>query len=335
MKNRTKYQKKKLIIFSIMFVCILSGLDVDAKNYIVAEMPEDSVFLAVEKPAQFPGGEKEMMSYLAQNVEIPSSVPPDEAIRYGAFRFVIQKTGKISNIEVLHSIHPIFDEEIVRVIASMPDWVSAEHGGEKVNMQYILPIHFDIQTLQAQKIDKSPEEMIVNFLTQHCSFKDINPTHQEDADSVNLFVRRIFDKQYTSDDIPNLITQTLQLFYNNSIGTFEDTPDIYRMGIRRSMCYMALAFLSGEYHYSAFLADAHTSLSKLDSDEKRNKMLLIVNVIELYKELSSEYASKKGLEYTILLFQDDLKNKEKDISDESFVTEYKKILSGVANSIRE
>ena len=97
---------------------------------------------------------------------------------------------------------------------------------------------------------------------------------------------------------------------------------------------MALAFLSDEYRYPAFLADAHESLSKLNSDDgKRNEMLLIVNMIELYKELSSKYVSKKGLERTISSFQGDLKSREKDIADKSFIAEYNKILSDVANAI--
>jgi hypothetical protein len=174
---------------------------------------------------------------------------------------------------------------------------------------------------------------ISNFLIKYCSYKDLNPTYQEDADTVNFFVRKIFEKQYTPNDIPNLITQALLLFYDNSTGIFEDAVDAKRMTIRRSMCYMALAFLSGEYHYRAFLADAHESLSKLAHDTD-DKMLLIVGMIELYKKLNGEYIFEKDLEHTISLLQEDLKNRGENISDKSFIAEYNKILSDVLNPIK-
>ena len=184
------------------------------------------------------------------------------------------------------------------------------------------------QTYEADKI------AIIKFLTKHCSFEDGNPIHQEEADEVNLLVRKIFEKQYSSDDIPNLITQTLQLFYDNSVGEFEDSPDYTRMTTRRSMCYMALAFLSEEYRYRAFLEDTRDNLNKLASD-LNGEMLLIVNMIELYRELNWEYASNKAIEHIILLYQDDLKDKEKEIGNKSFLAEYNKILSDIANFIRE
>jgi len=180
---------------------------------------------------------------------------------------------------------------------------------------------------------ETAEIAIINFLIKHCQFHDGNPTRQEDADEVNLFARKIFEKQYTSDSTPNLITQALQLFYDNSEGEFEDAYDYTRMTTRRSMCYMALAFLSGEYRYRAFLEDARDNLNKLASD-LNGQMLLIVNMIELYKELNSKYALKKEIERIILKYQDELKNMEEDFGHKELIEDYKKVLTDVANTIK-
>jgi hypothetical protein len=170
---------------------------------------------------------------------------------------------------------------------------------------------------------------IINFLTKYCSYHDANPTHQEEADEVNAFVKKIFENKYSADRIPNLITQSLQLFYDNSLGVFEDGTDVRRMVTRRSMCSMALAFLADEYRYPAFLADAYHSVKQIDI--MQDKWLLIINMIDLYKELGCENAN---LEYLISSFEDDLKKKEKNIEDKILISEYKKILSDLKSKLQ-
>jgi len=183
------------------------------------------------------------------------------------------------------------------------------------------------------QIETYEEIAIINFLIKHCSFKDCNPTHQEAADKVNFFVRKVFEMQYTSDDMSDLISEALQLFYNNSIGEFEDSPDVRRMATRRSMCFMALAFLSEDYRYPAFLSDARETLSKFDPDVTDNKMLLIVNMIELYKELSHKFISKRYIEHLISQYQDDLESRLEHINY-NFATGYREVLSKILKSLQ-
>jgi len=171
---------------------------------------------------------------------------------------------------------------------------------------------------------QSDKIAITNFLIEYCPFIDGNPIHQEQADEVNIFVRKVFEKQYTSDEIPDLTTQALQLFYDNTIGIFEDLTDVTRMTIRRSLCYMALAFLSDEYRYTVFLEDARQELNKLAPD-LNGRDLLIVNMIELYKDLTHDNLSKE----TILRLQNDVKEKEKYISDKNVIEQYRKIVEDI------
>ena len=172
--------------------------------------------------------------------------------------------------------------------------------------------------------------IITDFLIRHVAFRDVNPIHQEYADELNAFVRKVFEKQYTSDEIPDLITQALGLLYDNSIGVFEDSPDVRRMTIRRSMCFMALAFLADEWRYPTFLADARNTLNNIEGFAN-SEMLLIVNMIELYRTLNSGYASKRAIAHTVSRLQGDLKNIEKAYIDKYFIAEYNKILAEIAN----
>ncbi len=215
-----------------------------------------------------------------------------------------------------------------------------EHGFERVTLvvpkntkalyqkQEVWRNFVHIEEIQNSTIDAIIA--ITRFLPRNCRYRDGNPTHQEEADELNYFVERVFLHNWEYNNPvavrPQLITRALELWYKNSTGTFEDATDVYRMIIRRSMCYMALAFLSDEYSYGAFLADAHEHLSQLDDDELQNKMLLMLHLIELYKELGSEYFNKEGVEYKIAQYQDDLKNREKNMCDTNFIAEYNKVL---------
>ena len=173
---------------------------------------------------------------------------------------------------------------------------------------------------------------ITDFLIKHIAFRDGNPTHQEAADELNAFVRKVFEKQYTADQIPDLITQALQLFYKNSIGEFDDSPDFRRMTTRRSLCFMALAFLADEWRYPTFLADARNTLNNME-DFANSEMLLIVNMIELYKELSHKFINKRYIEHLISQYQDDLESRLEHINY-NFATGYREVLSKILKSLQ-
>ena len=162
---------------------------------------------------------------------------------------------------------------------------------------------------------------VANFLIKYCTFNDANPTRQEEIDSINFFMRKVLEKKYSSDKIPDLINQALHLLYDNSISMFEDSYDIFRMGTRRYLCFIALACLSDEWRYEIFIEDARACLR--ESDELyENKCIL--NMVEVYKILCY-YEKAPHHKATLLL--DDLKNMQKYITDKDFITEYSKILS--------
>ena len=57
-------------------------------------------------------------------------------------QFVVNKSGKIEDIEFLRSLYSGCDEEVIRLIESMPDWIPARKAGEKIDAYYTIPIQF-------------------------------------------------------------------------------------------------------------------------------------------------------------------------------------------------
>ena len=60
-------------------------------------------------------------------------------------KFVVDKSGNITNPTVIKGIYADCDNEALRVVASAPKWKPGKQRGKPVNVQVIVPILFIIQ----------------------------------------------------------------------------------------------------------------------------------------------------------------------------------------------
>jgi len=104
----------------------------------------DKVYVAVEKPAEFPGGNAAFMDYFIKNFK--SSVQLKEQIKVMA-TFIVNMDGSLSEVKILRISNSNVDvkNEIVRVISNSPKWIPAQQNGKKIRMQYTLPIRLTIK----------------------------------------------------------------------------------------------------------------------------------------------------------------------------------------------
>lgn len=123
-----------------------NGIDIaDLKdNKVVVQEEEEKPFVGVEQQPEFPGGRAALNAFLSRNLRYPAVALENEIEGRVTLRFVVSKTGKISNIEVLRGIDPACDREAVRVVSSMPDWVPGKQNGRNVPVLFILPVVFRI-----------------------------------------------------------------------------------------------------------------------------------------------------------------------------------------------
>ena len=98
-----------------------------------------------DQDPSFPGGDLACMEWLRDNIKYPA-----EAIEKGIegrviVTFVVTKDGKITNAEVVRPADPLLNEEALRVLRFMPDWIPAKRNGQNVDLQYTLPLTFRLQ----------------------------------------------------------------------------------------------------------------------------------------------------------------------------------------------
>jgi len=109
-----------------------------------AQREDDKVFEVVEQEPQFPGGQKALMQYLSNNINYPKQAREQGTDGRVIVQFIVKKDGSISQIKVMKGLGYGLDEEAIRLVKNMPNWQPGVQGGSKVNVQYTLPIKFDL-----------------------------------------------------------------------------------------------------------------------------------------------------------------------------------------------
>lgn len=90
---------------------------------------------------EFPGGFKALQEYLSRNLATPDNLETGEKKIVRA-RFLVDKDGSVSSVEINVSGGSFFDREVIRVCKKMPRWKPAIQNGVAVAMSYILPVTF-------------------------------------------------------------------------------------------------------------------------------------------------------------------------------------------------
>jgi TonB family protein len=101
-----------------------------------------SIFTAVEKAAEFPGGITQLSKYLKASLKYPAEALKNKVEGKVFLTFVVEKDGSLTNIKVLHGIGSGTDAEAVRVIKASPKWKPGKQDGKVVRQQYTVPIAF-------------------------------------------------------------------------------------------------------------------------------------------------------------------------------------------------
>lgn len=132
--------------------------------------PEDQVYDKPEVLPEFSGGQGEMFSWISKNIKYPQ-----QALQYGVegrvyIQFVVEKDGSISNIKPIAGPggravvvtaykakndtqeeqkkegedkgREALQEEAIRVVKAMPNWIPGRDKGRTVRTKFVMPVMF-------------------------------------------------------------------------------------------------------------------------------------------------------------------------------------------------
>ena len=106
------------------------------------EVDEQQIFQVVEENPEFPGGPKECMKFLSNNIKYPQISQENGVQGRVIIQFVVNADGTIVDPVVVRGVDPYLDKEALRVIKLMPKWKPGKQRGKAVRVRYTQPVLF-------------------------------------------------------------------------------------------------------------------------------------------------------------------------------------------------
>ena len=106
------------------------------------EVDEQQIFQVVEEAPEFPGGNKECMKFLSNNIKYPQISQENGVQGRVIVQFVVNADGSVVDPVVVRGVDPYLDKEALRVIKLMPKWKPGKQRGKAVRVRYTQPVMF-------------------------------------------------------------------------------------------------------------------------------------------------------------------------------------------------
>ncbi|PWJ57650.1 TonB family protein [Dyadobacter jejuensis] len=128
-----------------------------------ASLEGKKIFAVVEQQPEFPGGQEKLFQFLGDNLKYPEEATRANIEGKVVVSFVVTETGEIGQAKVQKGIGHGCDEEALRVVKAFPKWTPGAQDGQAINVRYVLPINFQLNTshkttTQPQAIENLPAD---------------------------------------------------------------------------------------------------------------------------------------------------------------------------------
>lgn len=172
------------------------------------------VFYEVDQKPTYPGGEEAMLKFINNNLCYPGGALDDMIEGTVYVRFVVEKDGSLTELQVLRGISSAFDKAAVAVIKQMPKWKPAKKDGKVVASYSLVNVKFDLQLVKIcddlnprrnvlYKVDQMPtyiggEKAMQEFIKENLNYPQ--EAQDERIEGV-VYVRFIVEKDGSITDV--------------------------------------------------------------------------------------------------------------------------------------
>ncbi|HPA87089.1 MAG TPA: energy transducer TonB [Bacteroidales bacterium] len=109
------------------------------------EEAEAEPFVVVEEMPMFPGGETELLTWIANNTQYPEVAKENNIQGKVIVRFCVTSKGTVDRVSILKGVDPELDKEAIRVVQTLPAFKPGKQGGKPVPVWYMVPINFTLK----------------------------------------------------------------------------------------------------------------------------------------------------------------------------------------------
>ncbi len=118
---------------------------VNVKFKLPDEIIKDDAFVVVEEMPLYPGGEVDLLQFIADNTHYPDSAKAHGIEGRVIVRFIVNTEGNAEDFVVLKGVHPSIDAEALRVVSLLRGFSPGRQNGVPVNVYYMVPITFTLK----------------------------------------------------------------------------------------------------------------------------------------------------------------------------------------------
>ena len=114
-----------------------------AQSPVATDMADNPLnFRIVEQLPEFPGGMVAFMKWITKNLRYPPEAQNQKLQGKVLVSFIIGTDGTVSEIKVVKKLHPLLDNEAVRVMKMMPRWKPGKDKGKPCLTYFCIPVNF-------------------------------------------------------------------------------------------------------------------------------------------------------------------------------------------------
>lgn len=101
---------------------------------------EDKIYQLMELDSMptFKGGYDSLVSYIDNHFIFPKIHAESSVQGKVICMFIVTETGNITNVKILQGLDEYINNEVVRVMYSMPQWNPGKRNGQNVKSEYFL-----------------------------------------------------------------------------------------------------------------------------------------------------------------------------------------------------
>jgi TonB family protein len=97
----------------------------------------------ISENGEYERGNEEFTKFIKENIEYPKEAMSTRTSGKIFVRFFVEKDGRLTNVEVLRGLGPLFDNEAIRVIKlTEGHWIPSKNRGIPVRGIFTIPIEF-------------------------------------------------------------------------------------------------------------------------------------------------------------------------------------------------
>lgn len=115
---------------------------VEAPKQEVKQEVENKVFTVAEQMPSFKGN---VNQWLSQNLTYPAVAAENGIEGRVIVKFVVEKDGRVTDVQVVRSVDPALDREAVNTVKRMPKWNPGINNGQPARVWFTLPVNFKLQ----------------------------------------------------------------------------------------------------------------------------------------------------------------------------------------------